>query len=697
MFGRKRGSLALAIVLLCGVGFCAWLRWHEPDFHGRTYRIGWMESPPFQVTAADGKAAGLSVDLVNEAAQRCGIRLQWIFWPESSEKALRSKTVDLWPLITITPERLKAFHISEPYLEHEHCLLVRSNAPFQRPEDLATSNIGVTNAAIDVVNLHRRLPNSKPVGRTSIPPVLDDVCEQRTDAAFMDTYTAIVALLARHGCPDETLRWIPLPDVRSRLGVGSTFEARDAADALREEIGNLAAEGAVAKIFARWGFMSGGRLESVEALLNARRREARLVALSLLFAALFAVAFAQTVRLTREGRRLRLAEEALRESQERYLQAQKLESIGRLAGGVAHDFNNLLTVINGYGELLAVGMRENDPNQTAVQSIRKAGARAAELTQQLLAFSRRQMIQPRAIDLNTIVGESQDMFRRLLGEDIELVVKPGAVLGRIMADPGQIHQVLMNLVVNARHAMPDGGRVTIETAAVEIDSAYAKEHHETTPGPHVLLTVTDSGMGMDAETRKHLFEPFFTTKETNKGTGLGLATVYGIVKQSRGWIWVYSEPGKGTAFKIYFPRLASDAPVPPTNGVAREELRGKETVLVVEDQAEVRSLAGSMLRQYGYTVLEACDGSQAMALESDHAGAIDVLLTDVVLPGINGRELADRLMAVRPAIKVLYTSGYTQEVIAHRGVLDRGVSYIAKPYTPEGLAAKVREVLSLQG
>ena len=686
--------MVAAVVLLCGAGLFWWFRWREPDFHGRTYRIGWMISPPFQVSGADGNAAGLSVDLVNEAAQRCGIRLEWIFWPESSEKALRSQKVDLWPLITITPERLKAFHISSPYLEHEHCLLVRSDAPFQRPEDLATSNISVANAAIDSVNLRNRLPNSKVVGQNSIAMVLDDVCEQRTDAAFMDTYTAIVALLERHGCRDGTLRWMPLPDVRSRLGVGSTFEAREAADALREEIGNLAAEGAVAKIFARWGFMSGGRLESVEALLDAQRREARLIAVSLLFALLFAVASWQTVRLTREGRRLRTAEEALRESQERYLQAQKLESIGRLAGGVAHDFNNLLTVINGYGELLALGMRQDDPNQTAVESIRKAGARAAELTQQLLAFSRRQMIQPRAIDLNAIVAESQDMFRRLLGEDIELLVKPGAGLGRILADPGQVHQVLMNLLVNARHAMPDGGRVTIETAEVDIDSGYTREHPESAVGPHVLLAVTDSGMGMDQETRKHLFEPFFTTKETNQGTGLGLATVYGIVKQSHGWIWVYSEPCKGTAFKIYFPRLASEGADSLPNGGMSEQLRGAETVLIVEDQAEVRSLAASMLRQYGYAVLEACDGSEALALEASHPGAIDVLLTDVVLPGINGRELADRLMAVRPAIKVLYTSGYTQDVIAHRGVLDRDVRYIAKPYSPEGLAAKVREVLS---
>jgi CheY-like chemotaxis protein len=285
------------------------------------------------------------------------------------------------------------------------------------------------------------------------------------------------------------------------------------------------------------------------------------------------------------------------------------------------------------------------------------------------------------------------MFRRLLGEDIELVASLSPGLGKVMADPGQIHQVLMNLVVNARQAMPEGGRLVIETADVEVDSIYAAEHPDTVGGPHVVLTVTDNGAGMDEETRKHIFEPFFTTKRPNEGTGLGLATVYGIVKQSHGWIWVYSEPGNGTAFKIYLPRLAAAAGEAPIPGAAAGRQRGSETVLVVEDQEEVRGLAAGVLRRYGYTVLEAADGPGALALAAGHGGRIDVLLTDVVLPGINGRELAEQLAVVRPQVKVVFTSGYTQDVIAHRGVLDRDVSYIGKPYTPEGLAAKVREVL----
>jgi signal transduction histidine kinase len=390
----------------------------------------------------------------------------------------------------------------------------------------------------------------------------------------------------------------------------------------------------------------------------------------------------------------KLAEEALRESQERYLQAQKLESIGRLAGGVAHDFNNLLTVINGYSDMVYRKLAPDDPLRPRIDQVLRAGTRAAELTQQLLAFSRKQVIQPRPLDLNAVVEDSAGMFRRLLGEDIQLITTLHPSLGLVMADHGQMHQVLMNLVVNARDAMPDGGELFLETAEVEINARYAAEHPEAMPGPAVLLTVTDSGVGIDAETQKYIFEPFFTTKGQAQGTGLGLATVYGIVKQSQGWIVLYSELGKGACFKIYLPRLASSLPARVDSEADAAQLRGPETVLVVEDQDEVRAFAASVLKSYGYQILEARDGPQALALAELHAGPIHVLLTDVVLPGMNGRQLADHLTALRPETKVLYTSGYTQDVIAHRGVLDRGVAYIAKPYTPEGLAAKLRAAIS---
>jgi two-component system cell cycle sensor histidine kinase/response regulator CckA len=379
--------------------------------------------------------------------------------------------------------------------------------------------------------------------------------------------------------------------------------------------------------------------------------------------------------------------------QEQYLQAQKLESIGRLAGGVAHDFNNLLTVINGYSDLALGRLQPADPLYAQLAEIRKAGRRAADLTQQLLAFSRKQVIQPRALDLNQVVTDSERMLRRLVGEDIELCTRLSPQAGWVMADPGQLHQILMNLAVNARDAMPDGGRLTIRTC----------DESEAPPGsrpPDILgrcsvLVVSDTGAGMDEGTRQRVFEPFFTTKGTGHGTGLGLSTVYGIVQQSGGRIEVVSEPGKGATFYVFLPRVTNRGAGPA--GEAESESApggGSETVLVVEDQHEVRRLTADVLRSHGYRVLEAADGARALAILEAHRSPLDLLLTDVVLPGINGRELATRAQQLRPDLKVLFTSGYTDDVIAHRGVLDPGVAYLPKPYAPEELASKVRETLA---
>ena len=689
----KFGLILLAIAAVVGV--VGWLRLRPSGFGNRTYRIGWMISPPFQVRGADGKAAGLSVDLVNEAARRRGIALQWVFWPDSSESALKSKRVELWPLITITPERLKLFHISAPYIQHEHCLLVREDSRFKQIQDLAESTIGIANASIDTPHLHSVLPGARPLTRPLFGAIIDDTCSGLSDAAFMDKYTAITALLDMHSCGGHRLRWIGVPQIRSRLGVGAIFEATPIADAIREEIGTMASEGRLAAIFGKWGFMSGQDVESVEALLDARRRETLLISVTTLFALLFGLACRQTVRLIRERNRARQTEAELRETQERYLQAQKLESIGRLAGGVAHDFNNLLTVINGYSALVHRKLAESDPLRSQVDEIRKAGERAADLTQQLLAFGRKQISRPSPVNLNAAVQECEKMFHHVIGEDIELTTMLSPGLGLVLADPGQIHQVLMNLVVNSRDAMPDGGKLLIATCPVEIDSRAAAGRPEMTPGPAVLLSVADTGHGMDEQTREHIFEPFFTTKGLARGTGLGLATVYGIVKQSQGWIVVHSEPGKGTTFEIYLPRAAATAESPEAAAPTKSDpVRGSETVLVVEDQSEVRAFAVRALAAHGYRVLDAVDGPQALALSGQYAGPIHVLLTDVVLPGINGRELADRLKAARPQVVVLYTSGYTDDVIAHRGVLDRNMAFIPKPYTAEELAAKVREVLT---
>ncbi|MBI4167188.1 MAG: CHASE3 domain-containing protein [Acidobacteria bacterium] len=375
------------------------------------------------------------------------------------------------------------------------------------------------------------------------------------------------------------------------------------------------------------------------------------------------------------------------------LQSQKMEAIGRLAGGIAHDFNNLLTVITGFSDLL-LEMPDGDTTMRGYAAeIQKAGERAALLTRQLLAFSRRQILLPEVLDLNTVVIEVDTMLRRLIREDIELktILSPG--LGRVRVDPGQVHQILMNLAVNARDAMPRGGKLIIETANVELDNAYARRHAEVKPGPYVMLAVSDTGIGMTDEIKSHIFEPFFTTKEKGKGTGLGLATVYGIVKQSEGSIWIYSELGRGATFKIYLPRVeeAADPRAPRETLDSLPAVSG--TILLVEDEPGVRRLARRVLESRGYTVLEAGRGDEALQVSERHEGAIHLLLTDVIMPGMSGRELADRLGPKRPETKLLFMSGYTDESVLHHGVLESGIAFVQKPFTPDTLAQKVREML----
>ena len=379
-------------------------------------------------------------------------------------------------------------------------------------------------------------------------------------------------------------------------------------------------------------------------------------------------------------------------------QSQKMEAVGRLAGGIAHDFNNLLMVVSGYSELLLDRIGAADPaTRGPAQEIASAASRATALTRQLLAFSRKQMMMPKVFDLNAVVSENLRMLNRLIGEDVELVMLPGGDLGRVKADPGQIEQVIMNLAVNARDAMPKGGRLTIETANVTLDEGYARLHASATPGDYVMLAISDTGGGMDADTQSHIFEPFYTTKGP-KGTGLGLSTVYGIVKQSGGYIWVYSEAGKGTTFKIYLPRVseAGEVAAAATAGAQTPAtLRGHETILLVEDEATVRQLARECLELQGYAVLEAPEGAAALQLAQAHPGPIHLLLTDVIMPGMTGRELASRICQSRPGIKVLYMSGYTENVIGHNGMLDASVMLLQKPFSLPTLRAKVREVLDM--
>ncbi|MBS1795085.1 MAG: PAS domain S-box protein [Acidobacteria bacterium] len=388
----------------------------------------------------------------------------------------------------------------------------------------------------------------------------------------------------------------------------------------------------------------------------------------------------------------RWAEEALRQSEEQLRQSQKLESVGRLAGGIAHDFNNMLTAINGYSDLILKSLAPDDPLRRNVEEIKKAGTRSAELTQQLLAFSRRQIMQAKVLDLNRVISDTIIMLQRLIGEDIQMITSLSPDVGLIEADPGQLSQVLLNLIVNARDAMPKGGSIVIETESLYIDDYYANHHINVKPGDYVMLAVSDTGIGMDEETRQQIFEPFFTTKEMGKGTGLGLSTVYGIVKQSGGNIWVYSEPGKGTTFKIYLPRVAAP-PKPAENAAGKANLqRGSETILLVEDEETVRRLSREVLELCGYKVIEAENGIAALNLCEVYKGKIDLLMTDVVMPQMGGRELAETMSQIYPQIRVLFTSGYTDDAIFRHGIIDIGTNFIQKPFTFDALARKVREL-----
>ena len=382
-----------------------------------------------------------------------------------------------------------------------------------------------------------------------------------------------------------------------------------------------------------------------------------------------------------------------REKEEQLRQSQKMEAVGQLAGGIAHDFNNLLTAITGYSQLTLMGLHSQDPLRSNIEEIKKAGDRAATLTRQLLAFSRKQVLQPKVLDLNAVVSEIEKMLQRLIGEHIELrtVLRPD--LGSVRGDPGQIEQVIMNLAVNARDAMEKGGKLTIETQNVYVDAAYVSQHIAVIPGSYVMLAVSDTGIGMDEQTQKRIFDPFFTTKELGKGTGLGLSTVYGIVKQSGGNIWVYSELGQGTTFKIYLPRVDEEAQEFKSSLEPHEALEGRESILLAEDEEIVRHLVRDLLKSSGYQVLEAANGGAALLLCESHPGPIHLMITDVVMPEMSGRELKDRLTGLRPEMKVLFMSGYTDDTIVRHGILESEIDFLQKPFTPNALALKVREIL----
>ena len=683
MNGWLKGILiALAAALLTAAAWLALYR-HKGDPQ-RVYRIGYASDAPFHFRGPDGKPTGLAVEIVQAAARRRGIRLEWMQVAGSATDPIRRGELDFWVLLTIRPERRKLVYLTDPFLVTETCFLVRADGPFANLDQLKTARVSFLDFGIHRAVLGALLPGMKPIVAQSSREAVAAVSEGHADAAYLDQFSAISALLTSDS--RKPLKIVPSHAPRGLMGLASSYSVRDAADQIRDEMRLMAEDGTMALIVERWGFFPSLTTEAVEGLITARRRLKWLGtgAAGLLALLLFTVWPWLTLR-RQTGERSKL--------EQQLQQAQKLESIGRLAGGVAHDFNNLLTVINGYGDLLLNELKPGDPQRAHVAEIRKAGERGADLTQQLLAFSRKQIIEPKPVNLNTLVADAENMLRRLMGEDIEIVTICNPALGAVVADAGQINQVLLNLAVNARDALPIGGKLIIETANEELDASYVAGHPGATPGRYVLLAVTDDGVGMDKSTLQRIFEPFFTTKEQGRGTGLGLSTVYGIVKQNGGFISVKSELGEGTTFRIYLPRIEGAVPAQEFAQPEALSLGGSETVLLVEDQQEVRALAAAVLRSYGYQVVEGSRGEDALVLAKLHPEPIHMLLTDVIMPGMTGRELAERLKPIRPAMQVLYMSGYSGNAITHQGLLDAGVDYIPKPFTAVSLMSKVREVL----
>ena len=697
MWKRWTGILAAVVIVLTAV-VAYWYATKPRIDYARVYKIGFGDDRPLHFPDEDGKPSGLAVGIVREAARRKGIQLAWVRSSSPGITAAQTGEVDLWVMAADLPERHKIAYVTEPYLVTEYCLLAPAETSYRKATDLARARVSYPGYSAERLLVPPLFPNARLTTWGTPRASFDAMMRGDSDAAFLDQYAA--GYLALSGGVVKKMRIIPVSGPKYYLSMIANFKVQNVAEEIRSEIRVMAREGSLSPLFEGWGFFPGLNLEAMSSLSRAHRRVRFLMAGVSALALLLAYSLMLVIRLRRQRLLIEcaLAERNRVESenaklQARLHQANKMESVGRLAGGIAHDFNNLLTVINGYSELLLGQANPNDPLRAMVEAIHTAGERATGLTRQLLALSRKQTFRPRPMDLKVVVKDIQGVLDRLIGEDIEVVTKLEPDLGQLIADPDQIHQVLMNLVVNARDAMPDGGTLTIEATNVTVDEATASRHHDAAPGCFVLLKVSDSGIGMDQETREHAFEPFFTTKESGKGTGLGLSTVYGIVTQSGGWIEIRSEVGKGTSLSLYLPRTDA-GPAQEVVSAPSGKHHGGETVLVVEDQDFVRGFARRVLESYGYQVLEASGSDEACALAEHHPGEIHLLLTDVILRGMNGKRLSELLLLARPNLRVLFMSGYPADVISRRGMLEPGITYIQKPFTPDAMAAKVREVLS---
>ncbi len=655
----------------------------DPDPRGHLVRVGIYQNKPKVFMTADGQAAGLFVELLTPIAKAERWHLQFVpcSWAQCLEWVGQGR-IDLMPDVAYSRERDADFSFhSTPVIESWSQVYARRDAEIHALGDLTGLTIATLRDSIQQTAFAQMLVGfgieAQLVPRDSLEEVFEAVRDGTAHAA-----------IANHFFGDyfhSTYGLVRTPIV---FQVAELYfaTARDRHPDLLE---------AVERHLTEWrGEPNSHYYATLARWMD--RPPVRLVPQRLLWTIaitagmlILAIALILILRVQVRSRTRRLVQ-----AHEELRQAQKMEAIGKLAGGVAHDFNNQLTVILSYADLALGRLGLQDTGRQELAEIAAAARRAATLTHQLLAFSRKQVLEIRPVDLNQIVTGLAPMLQRVLGEDISLQLTLAPDLGMTRADPGQLDQVFINLVVNARDAMPTGGSLAIETANVTFDDARVARHADVTPGPYVLLAVTDTGCGMDAATRQRVFEPFFTTKERGKGTGLGLSSVYGIVKQSGGHIWVYSEPGRGTTFKIFLPRTqdtatALDVAPPPLAPLPE----GRETILLVEDETPVRTLTTQILREAGYTVMAANGAEQALRIAQDHAGPIHLLLTDIILPGTRGTELARAIVAQRPDLRVLFMSGYADDAVLQHGVLDSGSRFIGKPYTVHGLIRKVRETL----
>ena len=688
LISRLGVSAGLAAIMML-----AYYLWREHPAN-RVYTIGFESNPPLQILGPGGEPAGVSVELVREAARRRGIRLRWVLDPRSSEDSLTNRRVELWPLMTITDQRRKkGIYFTAPYVEYDFAFLVREDSPYYFSDDLKNARVTSSDVVLISEMLRERYPQIIHEHSASRAEATRRMCRGEFDAVFGELFNLYSPFLTNSDlCPQTSVRVLPVLNFHTQLGVAAIPEAGAAADAIRSGISEMIADGTAQKISARWNrttsqeMMSLGEEELERKRLVWYRIWVVFMSLLLLFAVWAEVSF------RRARNRAEAAGRALRKAERDLIDLQRMESIGRLAAGIAHDFNNLLTVIKGFGHILQRTLKNPEQKEQVTQIV-SATDRAAELTSQLLAFSRRQVVQPRVLDLNALVSDTGRMIGRMIGEDIQFTTILQSGLHRIRCDPGQVSQVLLNLAANARDAIAGSGTLVVETQNVKPGDASYFAPPGAAPANYVLLTVTDSGCGMNEETKRHIFEPFFTTKPADRGCGLGLASVFGIVQLAGGHISVDSSPGHGTSFQLYFPEycgeeVAAEAP-PLPSGLPL----GSETIMVVEDRPELRLLIREVMQPLGYRVMEADSGKGALEQIEKCPEQIHLLLTDLIMPGMSGQELVEQLASQYPGIRLLCMSGYTTDLVADHGILRPGIHFIAKPFSPASLAQKVRQVI----